>query len=120
MTTKAKWVPPNPMRMVGRGLGWAGKPPPRDGATRHGIECGRRDQALRRRSKYKDTDYLVAALFVLVVIWIAKAEQRRICSNWRAGLPNVQTQIAAELFRGVWIAPPTGPPARSPVGTEND
>src|SRR5262245_7914836 len=38
MMTKAKWVPPNPMRIVGRGLGWAGKPAPRDGATSYGIE----------------------------------------------------------------------------------
>jgi len=30
------------------------------------------DQALRRRPKFVDTDYLLAALFVLVVVWIAK------------------------------------------------
>ena len=30
------------------------------------------DQALRHRSRYMDTDYLLAALFVLVVVWIAK------------------------------------------------
>jgi hypothetical protein len=31
-----------------------------------------RDQPPRRRSKYMETDYLLAALFVLVVVWIAK------------------------------------------------
>ena len=30
------------------------------------------DQIFRRRPKYMDTDYLLAALFVLVVVWIAK------------------------------------------------
>jgi hypothetical protein len=31
-----------------------------------------RDQPPRRRLKCMDTDYLLAALFVLVVVWIAK------------------------------------------------
>jgi hypothetical protein len=31
-----------------------------------------RGQPPRRRSKYMETDYLLAALFVLVVVWIAK------------------------------------------------
>ena len=41
------------------------------------------DQALRRRSRYMDTDYLLAALFVLVVVGLPRAKQRRICANWR-------------------------------------
>ena len=30
------------------------------------------DQALRPRRKYMETDYLLAALLVLVVVWMAK------------------------------------------------